>query len=181
MPARSFLLVAIAAPGSVEACIGRVQEGIFAEHGLASAAALPPLIPVAFLAGPGSRGLLAAAARSVPYPLRVRTVAVSWEQGWLFLGVDSGGAWSALRACVLGAAAAAVEPLFPAAEGFFAGCGEAPPDRRALIAPALPPLSFSSGSLVLVDVCCPAGREDWWRSLRWEVVEKKPLRGRRKT
>jgi hypothetical protein len=181
MSAVSSLLVAVVAPGSIEACIGRVQEGIFAGHGLASAAALPPLIPVAFLAAPAPRGLLAAAARSVSAPWRVRTTHASWEQDWLFLGVSSGGMWRALRDFVRAAAPAAPASPFPAAEGFFAGCGEATPAQRALLAPSLPQLSFSSASLALIAVSCLAGRDDWWRSVRWEFLETRPLRGRRKT
>jgi hypothetical protein len=181
MAAQLSTLVAIAAPGSVEACIGRVQLAIFAEHGLASAAALPPRIPVAFLAAPVPRGLLAAAARSVSAPWRVGTTRAAWEQDWLFLGVRSGGMWTAVRDFILAAAPAAPEPLFPAAEGFFAGCGDASPVQRALIAPAVPQLSFSSASLVHVVLGGDGGRDGWWRALRWEFVETRPLRGRRKT
>jgi hypothetical protein len=180
MAAQSSLLVAIVAPGSVEACIGRVQEGIFAEHGLASAAALPPLIPVAFISGDAPRGLLSTVARSPSAPWRVRTTRADWEQGWLFLGVSTEGMWATVRASVLSLAAAEPEPLFPAGEGFFAGCGDATPAQRAVIVPPVPQISFSSATLALVAVRSPRGRNDWWREVRWEFLEARPLRGRRK-
>ena len=50
-------LVALIPPGSVEAEMGRVQAALFAEHGLASAQALPALIPVAFTPEPPARGI----------------------------------------------------------------------------------------------------------------------------
>jgi hypothetical protein len=173
-------LVAIVAPGSVEAGIGRVQAAVFAEHGLASAAALPPLIPVAFLAEAAPRGFLAAVSRSVSAPWQVRTTQAAWVQEWLYLSVSSDGMWSSVRASALSLAAAEPDPLFPAGEGFFAGCGDATPEQRAAIDPPVPRMSFSSATIALVALSSPRGRDDWWREVTWELQETRPLRGRRK-
>src|SRR5690349_9304533 len=69
MAALSVHLVAIIAPGSVEADIGRVQEAILEVHGFLSAAALPPMVPVAFLDRfPAPRGFLRDLERSARAP-----------------------------------------------------------------------------------------------------------------
>jgi hypothetical protein len=88
--------------------------------------------------------------------------------------------WQAVRASVLSLAAADTEPLFPVAEGFFAGCGDASRAQRALIDPPVPQLSFSSATLALVAVSSARGRSEWWRAVTWEFLESRPLRGRRK-
>ncbi len=42
-------LLALLAPGSIEAEVVALQQAVFAEHGFVSAIALPPLVPVRFL------------------------------------------------------------------------------------------------------------------------------------
>jgi hypothetical protein len=175
-----FSLVALAAPGSVEAAVGRLQAGLFAAHGLLSAMALPPLVPLAFVPPqPRPRALLAALERSVSAPWRIGARGLAWVDGWLYLGIDSGGTWAALRAAALARCGEAAA-LFPAAEGFYLGCGEAGAEQRAAAGPAAPVLVFSSCDIALVDIRA-AGSGPWWKEVYWEIIEALPLRGRRTT
>lgn len=175
-------MVALAAPGSVEAALGKLQEGIFSRYGLASAQAMPPLIPVAFLpAEAPARGILGSLNESVRAPWSIRTTGCEWAEDFLYVGVVSGGAWAALRARAMEKSGAEPRQLFPIREGFFMGCGDAAPDQRDTIRPVVPPVAFSSGDLVLVRIESPLGRGAWWRELYWEIIEQRPLRGRRET
>jgi len=177
-----FRMVALAAPGSVEAALGKLQAEIFSRYGLASAQAVPPMIPVAFLpvAAP-TRGLLGSLNDSVRAPWSIRTTGFEWAEEYLYLGIGSGGAWSALRARTLETCGAEPSGLFPIREGFFMGCGDATPAQRDAIRPAVPPAVFSSSELVLLRIEKPPGPGAWWRELYWEIVEQRPLRGRRGT
>ncbi|HET6487545.1 MAG TPA: hypothetical protein VFH83_14055, partial [Spirochaetia bacterium] len=96
---RRLDLVALSTPGSIEAAVAAAQARLFAEHGLSSSQALPPWIPVCFLPpGQAVTGLLARVSRSAPASLAFRTTTVRWEGGWLYLMLDTGGAWQAARA-----------------------------------------------------------------------------------
>jgi len=179
-------LLALLAPGSVEAEVGRVQQAIFAGHGLVSSIALPPLVPIAFLAdGKPGCGLLAQLNAAAAAPYRIVLAGLAWQNGWLFLGVDTGGVWGSLRAAALSAQAAggAAEPpgLFSAFEGFFLGCIEAESGQRQLIRPRVPEVRFTSSVLALmrIDAAGPGGA--WWREVSTEVLEELPLRGRRRS
>jgi len=177
-----FRIVALAAPGSVEAAIGKLQAEIFSRWGLASAQAVPPLIPVAFLPlNAPTRGLLGSLNDSVRAPWNIRTTGCQWAEGYLYVGIASGGAWSALRARTLERCGAEPSGLFPIREGFFMGCGDATPAQRDAIRPAAPPVSFSSSDIVLLRIEMPPGQGAWWRELYWEIIEQRPLRGRRDT
>ena len=77
-----FLLSALIAPGSIESEVGGAQANLFSEHGLASALALPPLIPIAFLdAARVERSLLREMDRSVARGWRMRLVGAGWIGG----------------------------------------------------------------------------------------------------
>jgi len=170
------LLLAILAPGSVEAEVGRLQGRIFSECGFASAAALRPLIPVAFLPREeAARELLDSLHGSARAPYRIGTRQLAWAGGYLFLAVDTGGLWQALRAGAPGCGSA----LFPAFEGFFLGCGEAAPGQRQTVPAAPPALSFSSSMLALLRIESPVGPGAWWREVYCETLHERPLRGRR--
>jgi hypothetical protein len=180
MEGESFLLACLVAPGSVEAELGKLQAGIFSAHGLLSAQALPPLLPVAFLSvDVRRRGLLRAVDLAARAPWRVRVTGTSWVDGFLFVSVESGGMWDALRRRTLAACGPEPRRLFPAFEGFFIGCGEATPAQREGIRPGVPPVLFTSAFLALVQIDAPRGRAEWWRELYWETLEQRPLRGRR--
>jgi hypothetical protein len=172
-------LVAVIAPGSVEAALGRVQASLFQEHGLLSAAALPPFLPVAFLGAPPPAGFCAALARRAPRPWIVHTGPARWVDDWLFLGADTGGLWGALRGAALVSSAAAAAAPFPAAEGFYAGGGELAGRARADVAPTVPALSFAAATIAVVVLRSPLGLHEWWRKVSWEIVEHRPLRGRK--
>jgi hypothetical protein len=182
MAALTVRLVAIIAPGSVEAGVGKVQAAIFEEHGFLSAVALPPMIPVTFLPqDTAAAKLLNELERGVRAPWRMRTAGFTWEHGALYARVSSDGFWESLRMKAAELAPAETSPLFPVAEGFYAGCLEAAPDQRPLIRPAVPELSFSSATLAIIRISSPRGREGWWREVMWEIQEQRPLRGRRDT
>lgn len=204
MAARDGLLLAVLGPGSVEAAVGRVQEAIFREHGLVSALALPPLVPVAFLGGgegdPLPRGLLGRLERAVRAPYRFTVTGTAWEGGALFLALDSGGVWRALKeACAAELARASELPraselarvdesprierdgagLFPAFEGFFLGCVEATPAQRQSIHVEAPEARFSSASLAVARISTAVEGQHWWREICCTIEEEKPLRGKR--
>jgi hypothetical protein len=180
MDTEEHLLVALVAPGSVEAEVGRLQARLFAAHGLVSVQALPPLIPVSFVApGARTRGLLPELDRSIRAPWRIRVTGTQWVEGSLYLGVDSAGAWAALRTRAQELCGAEPPSLFPAAEGFFLGCGEAAPEERDRIRPAAPAASFTSCVVALVRIETAQEAGMWWREVYWEIAEQKPLRGRR--
>jgi hypothetical protein len=175
-----FRIVALAAPGSVEAALGKLQAELFSRYGLASAQAMPPLIPVAFLPLEApTRGLLGSLNDSVRAPWSIRTTGCEWAGEYLYVDVESGGAWAALRARTLERCGAEPDGLFPVREGFFMGCGDAAPAQRDTIRPAIAPAAFSSSDLVLVSIERLLGQVAWWRELYWEIVEQRPLRGRR--
>jgi len=175
-------LVAIMAPGSAEARIGRVQAALFSSSGLLSAQALPPLVPVAFVQPPRSvTGFLSTLASRAGSPWRVRTARFFWCDGWLFLGTSTDGMWGRVREAAARAAQPAPGSLFPVAEGFFAGCGEARQEGSIAAATAVPDLWFSAARIVLLKIQSPREQGEWWREVRWEIVESHPLRGRRKT
>ncbi|MGA2974028.1 MAG: hypothetical protein ABSF77_01830 [Spirochaetia bacterium] len=174
-----MLLLALMAPGSVEAELGRLQAGIFAEHGLVSAQALPPLIPIAFLPDAYPQGMLFKLDKAVRAGWRMSVTGPAWVEGFLYMGVASGGTWAGLRERALALRGAERQPLFPPAEGFFMGCGDASPEQRPLIHPAAPAISFTSGAIAILSISSPRGINEWWRELYWETVEERPLRGRR--
>jgi hypothetical protein len=172
------LLVALVAPGSVQTVVGRVQQALFATHGLLSAVALPPIVPVAFIEPPAKpRAFLEGLERSAAAPWRARTAGAGWLDGWLFLRVETGGLWAGLRAEALARGGELAGP-FPAAEGFFLGCAEARADQRDAIAAPDPAQAFSSADLALLRLETAEGTA-WWRAVSWETIEERPLRGRR--
>ncbi len=181
MAQRESLLLAVLAPGSVEAAVGSAQEAIFREHGLVSAIALPPLVPVAFLGDgegdPLPRGFLGRVERSVRAPYLFTVTETAWHGGALFLALDSGGVWGALRAACAPETEGA--GLFPAFEGFFLGCVEATRAQRQSIRVEAPEARFSSVNLAVARISTPASGQHWWREISCTIEEEKPLRGKR--
>ena len=182
MASHAFSLIALLPPGSVEAEVGKIQQSIFAEHGLVSAVALPPLIPVASLLPgepPGDLLKTLNARVSAPYRIRLRGT-TAWHRGFLYLAVDSGGLWHELRD---GSPCDSDEAptLLPGFEGFFLGCSEADSRLRELIHPAVPETGYTSTRLARMIVEIPGPQDAWWREVSWEIVEEIPLRGRRRS
>jgi hypothetical protein len=185
MAADGCVCIALVAPGSVEAEVGRLQARIAAGQGPVSVQALPPLVPIGFLpeaavegGAPAARAFLSSVERSVRAPWRVQVGSLFWQEGYLFLGIDSGGLWE--QACAA-AGTRAVTGFFPCAEGFFLGCGDATKAQREAIGTASLPLSFSSATIALVRLSSPHGAAAYWREVYWETIEERPLRGRRET
>ena len=177
---KQVLLAALIAPGSIEAAVGSVQAALFSVHGLASAQALPPLVPVAFLdAAAAVRGLLPDLDRSVAAGWRIRLAGALWAEGHLYAVIESGGAWETLRGRALEMRGPETGCLFPVVEGFYLGCSESLPEDRPGIRPAVPDVSFSSCTIALVRVRTAADGPGWWQNLSWEVLEERPLRGRK--
>ena len=180
MSSKQFLLAALIAPGSIEAALGKVQAALFAEHGLASAQALPPMIPVAFLdAAREVQGLLQELNVSVISGWRMRLSGAAWTSGHLYAGVESGGTWAAVRARALQLSGPEAGCLFPAAEGFYLGCGDSPPELKQQIMPAVPEISFSSCTIAIVNLRTDSSQSEWWRDVSWEVLHERPFRGRK--
>jgi hypothetical protein len=188
---RESCLVALRAPGSIESSVCGLQEEIFAAHGLVSAIALPPLVPVAFIAGMprGGRGqgtpraFLERLEAAVRAPYRISPRGAAWVDGALFALVDTGGEWEALSAaCAADDAGAppARAALFPVVEGFFLGCVEAGAAARRGIAAETSFPSFTSATLALVRIETPARGKRWWRDVTCSIEEEKPLRGRKR-
>ncbi len=181
------LLVALFAPGSVEGEVCRVQDSLFARYGFVSSIALVPLIPVLFLPSSARNLPLESFPRSLPAGCRFAATGLRWVSGGLYLGVDSGGGWQALREHAarqggLGEAARhrgpAEPPLFAEAEGFCLGCWEAPTGEQAAMTAEVPAVRFSSCTLALVSVTVRGDRQDWWREVYLETMQERPLRCR---
>jgi hypothetical protein len=186
MEVNAFRLVALIPPGSVQAGIGKLQAALFDRFGLASSQAIAPLVPVQFLgAGCSESALLEQLDAATRAPWRMTTGSLSWVDGHLFLGIETTGTWSTLRAETRARCAVEPDALFPVAEGFFVGCGEASREQRDAVqrdavGPETPPVSFSSCAIAVLKIETPRGRAQWWREVYWEVLEQKPLRGRRR-
>jgi len=177
-----FRLVALIPPGSVQSEIGRLQGELFRRFGWVSSQALPPLIPVRFIGPPGSdRALLDRLDAVAKAPWRMTTRRLAWIEGHLFLGIDSNGAWAALREEARAGPGDQPPGLFPVAEGFFLGCGEASTDRETAAATDSPAPAFSSCAIAVMEIESPCPLAEWWREVYWEVREQKPFRGRRES
>ncbi|HSV93699.1 MAG TPA: hypothetical protein VLH81_11510 [Desulfobacterales bacterium] len=174
--ARTFRLLALLAPGSIEAEIGALQQAVFAEHGFVSAIALPPLVPVRFLPVDVPPRLPQVPGREVAARFAVRVAQPAWSGDHLFLGIETDGAWVALR----GDERWSDGPvLFPCFEGFFLGCAEAMPELRGSI--VVPPMErrFTSPDITVMTIVVPDEGADWWRDVSWQIDDRRPLRGKR--
>lgn len=174
--AHTHRLLALLAPGSIEAEIGALQQALFSAHGFVSTIALPPLVPVRFLPADASPRLPQVPGREVNAGFVVRVTGPAWSAGHLFLGLDTGGAWSALRADSRWSDG---PPLFPCFEGFFFGCPESEPGSRDTLRIPSPDRRFSSVDLALMSIAVPADGMDWWSEVHWQIEDRRPLRGKR--
>ncbi len=189
MSGESYLLCALVPPGSIEAEVGRVQASMFADHGLPSAEAIPPLVPISFLDPVRlTAGLLSRLNDCAPAGWRIGLGDAGWVEGHLYLRVQSGPTWPALRAGALADCGLPAGGLFPVAEGFYLGCSEL--ERAELgfegtakgrddLLPRIEASWFSSGTLALMVLETSAPGARWWSDLHWEITEERPFRGRR--
>jgi hypothetical protein len=173
--ARTHRLLALLAPGSIEAEVGALQQVVFAALGSVSSIALPPLVPVRFLPLDASPRLPQSPGRDVPAGFAVRVTGPVRSGGHLFLGIDTGGAWPALRADDRWSDG---PPLFPCFEGFILGCVESEPGSGEAV--HLPPVDrrFSSMDIALMSITVPEVG-DWWEEVHWQIDDRRPLRGKR--
>ncbi len=174
--ARTFRLLALFAPGSIEAEVGALQQAVFARHGWVSAIALPPLVPVRFVPVEAPARMPQVPGREVSAGFAVRTTGPAWNGGRLFLGLDTGGAWRALRGDERWSDGPALVPCF---EGFFLGCEEAAPEARDSVVPPAMDRRFSSVDIALMTIVVPGEGTPWWSDVRWSIDERRPLRGKR--
>lgn len=183
---RAYRLLAMLAPGSIEASVARLQQAVFSQGGSVSAIALPPLVPIRFLEAGGSGRLPERPGQAAPSRWRASGTGLRKHQGSLFLGLDTGGAWSAVRSDDRYREG---EALFPAFEGFFLGCLEeqAGEDRgcheegKRPAAPELntviPAVAFSSADIAILRLEV-AQSPPWWQEVAWEIEDRRPLRGK---
>lgn len=174
--ARTHRLLALLAPGSIEAEVGALQQAVFSEHGYVSAIALPPLVPVRFLPLDAPARLPQVPGRDVAKGFVVRVTGAAWRSGHLFLSLDTGGAWSALRGDDRWSDG---PPAFPCFEGFYLGCSEAGPSERSAVRVPATDRRFSSVDVALMSITVFDEGPDWWREVRWQVDDRRPLRGKR--
>jgi len=189
---RVVRIEALLAHSNIDRAIGRIQEEIFSSFGLTSALALPPMIPLRFLAGnplPGdsSRDAEPAPTARALDGLTVRTTSFRVVENALYLGAESRlpsgrrtgstvglGVDDVLERLPLGAHVDTDDPLFPPAPGFFLcvdqeTCGESALLRRVAeaVAPA-PALHFHPLGIGIFTVEAQSSKR-WWRALSWEM------------
>jgi hypothetical protein len=165
--ARTHRLLALLAPGSIEAEVGALQQAVFSEHGFVSAIALPPLVPVRFLPLDASLRLPMAPGSAVAAGFMVMITGQAWS---------SGGVWPALR----GDERWSDGPwIFPCFEGFYLGCAESEPVSRAAVRVPAVDRRFSSLDIAVMSITVLEDGPDWWREVHWQIEDRRPLRGKR--
>jgi hypothetical protein len=177
---RRRILAALTPPGSIGAEVSLLQDGLYAGFGSASSLALPPLVPLGFLEDAPSGRAWDGAGRGLGGRLRISPRQAAWWAGHLWLALDTGGIWSALKSGLAAADPGPDGPDLPAFEGFWLGCSEIAGDPDAAgraLRKAVPGPAFTSCSLAVLAVECASGG-NWWREVYWEVVREKPLRGK---
>jgi hypothetical protein len=170
-------LIALLAPGSVEAAVSGIQNALFAEHGRVSAIALQPLIPIGFIGEADAAERFDEVCGGARSPYLFRTRGLRWEAGGLFMAVDSGGVWPTLRERVLRDRLRGGEiDAFPVAEGFILGFREPEPDAKAALRSDAPETVFSSCSAALISIHAAWEEREGWRELSLEILRTRPLR-----
>jgi len=184
-----YLLLGLKAPTNIEKRVTELKTSLYRDWELASALALPVMIPLSFLppqpASQDSGGLRSALRRVVgkqaPY---FRTTSIIEIEGFLFWQVEPREELQRLAA-----SCSKQEPLFPVGFGFYLGSVEGQSGTRITSIPAPEPLSFPARAAVLIRVH-PLGGEAqgaeqgsavteagaWWQSLFWEELARLPLR-----
>ena len=183
----------------IEKRVTELQTSLYRDWELASALALPVMIPLSFLppqpASQDSGGLRSALRRVVgkqaPY---FHTASIIEIEGFLFWQLEPREQLQRLAASCLEDFARGDSKqgrLFPVGFGFYLGSGEGQSGSRITSIPAPEPLSFPARAAVLIrvhplvgDVQTTAegaeqGRtatQKWWQSLFWEELARLPLR-----
>jgi hypothetical protein len=169
-------LLALLAPGSIEAEVGALQQTVFSDLGHVSTVALPPLVPVRFLPLEAASRLPPAPGQKVAAGFVVRVKGLAWTNGQLYLGLDTGGAWSALREDRRWFDG---PELFPCFEGFYLGCPTPPGGGEAALRFPFADRRFSSLDLAVVSIAAGEAGGEWWDQVIWQIDDRRPLRGKR--
>jgi hypothetical protein len=172
---RTYRLLALLAPGSIEAEVGTLQQAVFSEHGFVSAIALPPLVPVRFLPPDAPARLLQVPGREVPAGFVVRVTGPVWIADHFFLGLDTGGAWLGLRRDDRWTDGPSIFPCF---EGFYLGGSESDPGEHSAVHVPAMDRRFSSIDVALMSITVSDDGSQWWREVRWQIDDRRPLRGK---
>jgi len=176
------LTVCLLLPGNIERAMVDVQRGLFARTGLASAMALPPLVPLAFLPPENAGDRFHAALEGLNSRFTITGSGYVVKSGALFLDAvwdDAGLDVRRRLAERLGEPAAAPSgcpPVharqprpFPPYPGILLGAG-LPIDLRPPVEP--PRVRFSSFWYALIRIASTAAAERWWENCYWQVEER---------
>ena len=184
-----YWILGLKAPTNIEKKVTELRTSLYRDWELASALALPVMIPLSFLppqpapADPASlrSALLRAVGKQAPY---LRTASISEIEGFLFWHLEPQEELQRLAA-----SSSKQECLFPVGFGFYLGSLEGQSGSWITSIPAPEPLSFPARAAVLIRVH-PLGGEAqgaeqdsavtetgaWWQSLFWEELARLPLR-----
>jgi len=190
-----YWILGLKAPTNIEKRVTELQTSLYRDWELASALALPVMIPISFLppqpASQDSGGLRSALRRVVgkqaPY---LRTASISEIEGFLFWQLEPRDELQRLAASCskdFARGDSEQEPLFPVGFGFYLGSVEGQSGSRITSIPAPEPLSFPARAAVLIRVHSLGGEaqgaeqgctatQTWWHSLFWEELARLPLR-----
>lgn len=188
-----YWILGLKAPTNIEKKVTGLQTSLYRDWELASALALPVMIPISFLplqpASQDPAALRSALRRVVgkqaPY---FRTASIIEIEGFLFWQLEPREQLQRLAArCLEDFARSDSEPLFPVGRGFYLCAVEGQSGSRIASIPAPEPLSFPARAAVLIRVHPLVGeaqvveqgcavKETWWQSLFWEEVARLPLR-----
>jgi hypothetical protein len=167
---RSFALAALLPPANVERELTRLQQTLFADHSVASAFALPPVLPIAALAPDSDPGRFARAVEPLrqAFHLEAGAAAVHGVSVLVEASIDTEGR-ARLDAIARAVADPQAEPPpFPLLRGFwiaeFPSIAALPsrlPDHAA------PGFSSFHYGLMVVRYLPVEGR--WWERVAWEI------------
>lgn len=172
-------LLAVLPPANVERLVGDIREELFRRHGLASALALPALLPLGFLpAGPLPAGVQMRQIRSAfPAAFPMEAGGLRVERDLLVLEVKTGGRLGRLREA-LQRLLPLTDGFLPPLEGFFLAAREHLADPGAALAGLPPPAipRFSVFDLAFLEIRIGEPGPAWWRQLYWEEIGRIPGR-----
>ena len=201
-----FALLALKVPSNIEKKVRELQSSLYRQGGLASALALPVMIPLCFVE-PGvasekpselRRRLRLAVGKEAPY---LNSKSIAECDGFLFWDLAPRRELQRLqRSCDKVFAPASSQPkaerqggrqsdLFPVVRGFFL-CSLEERSRSAVPPPAVSePLRFPAKAAFLLYLhpletepgrkerdVCATEDRPWWKSLFWEKLGEIPLR-----
>jgi hypothetical protein len=166
----SFALAVLLPPANVERELTRLQQTLFADYALASAFALPPVLPIAAVSPDTDPGRFARSLERHRQAFRVEVGAVSLH-GSSVLAEASMGTTGQTGLDAISRALGDPQPVlppFPLLRGFW--IAEFP--AGATLPSALPDHAapgFSSFQYGLMVVRCHTPGARWWERVSWEI------------